>query len=481
MACTIEGLQVKNTYIAIKEETTCYTLETPPVNADFVLLDAGFAFDHGYEEVARDAINGSLDALQTLQGMQTGSLTLTGELRGSGTRKTVPELDTLLRAQFSTATNPLNAADKTVSGNAALLTLNASPVPTDTAFDVDHAHGAAWFKAGDVILIDVSPGGAGTYEQATILTSTFNVDHDEIVLTDALSAVPVAGNALQLISRVIVGSTTAFAVEDAVKIDIDQTGASPTYEYSEVTAVATIGGTDNELYLTPYLSAEPLDANAVQGGVTYKMKDEDQITVSVHIFLDCEDKEGLWYRFWGCRPNMTIQNATTGQIPKVQFTLEFAGWDVVHTGSDFTTLSLAPTPDESEPPICLGAVVSLNADRDALYTQKFEADLGYAITKRMSMVNDSGIRSLHYSARNTTGVFDFDLEDDSQYTAWDARTAAPLLLLLGDTEGNQPLIIVPNMRRNNVQPVDTDGLWTQDVSWHARKEGSLAPLILAFF
>jgi len=561
-------LQVKNTYIAVKEESTPYTM-IAPTNSDFILADADYTFEHGYEEVERNAINGSLDGLEKLRGMITGAVSLTVEMRGSGTRKTIPEIDPLLRACFSTATNPLSAADKTVQGNAALLEIDATP--GDTTFTVLHAHGKQWFKSGDVLLVDISGDASGTYEQATIDSVTYDplAPGDEVTLTAALSTTPTAGNAVQLINRVIVATTTAFTVEDVVKFDIDQTGLSPSYEYAEVSAVATsdtagvgvvctftnatekvnkaghllsngdkimfsddgVGGalpaelndytvyyivnkgtddfevsltsggaavsftddgtgtnsyhvlsaTDHELYLTPYLSAEPLHGNDVLGGLTYKLADSGQITLSVHIFLDCVGQDGIWYRFVGCRPNMSLVGVETGQIPKLKFDLDPTSWTVLHTGSSLTTLGLTPAPDETEPPLCLGCTVSLEQDRDALHTQMIEMDLGLSITKRKSMIPSSGFRSSAYTMRATTGTIDFDLDDDAQYLAWDARTAAPLLALFGQTDGKYIVLCVPHLKRTNVAPKDIDGIWGQDVAWEARKTSGLSPVVLGFF
>jgi hypothetical protein len=471
-------LSTKNTYVAVKKETTADTIITPTAS-DFVLVDEDLSFEHGYEEIARAIMNGNLDDLTPLQGMQNGSVTLTCEMKGSGTAKTAGELDALLRACFDTPTNPLSGGDKQVDGNAALLVISGTP--STTTMDVDHSHGAAWFEVGDVILVDISGDGSGNYEQTTVSAVTFDTDHDELTVSE-LSSAPTAGNAVQLISRIEVDDTPGLVVGDIIKVDIDQTGSSPSYEYVLITAAS--GAATQSLTLSPYLSAEPLDDNDVIGGITYKQKESGHDTLSVHIFLDCDGQDGVWLKFGGCRPNMTLQNVSTGQIPKLQFTLQATSWTVVHSGSNLSTLGVTPTLDtDTEPPLCLGADITLDTgeDEETIHTQRLELDLGLEVVQRNSMIPSSGIRSSRYRRRNVTGVFDLDLEDVSEYTAWDARSTAIFRAQFGDTAGNIPVLIMPEIKRTNVMPVDSDGLWTQDISFKAERSSTLVPVYLAFF
>ena len=386
----------KNTFFALTEETTQGTIVNP-VDGDFVLIDDDFAPTMTYEEIERNVINGNLDPLAALVGMQDGSLQVTVELKGSGTAHTVPEIDPLLRGAFDDPSDPLSGGDTTVdAGN--------SPTSIDVA-------GTPGFTVGDIISVDVTGGDV---------------------------------------------------------------------EYALITAVT--GTVTQTLTVTPAFSTTPTAGDTVVGGITYKLKETDHDFFSAHLFLDCVGQDGLWIKMGGCRPNMVFSNVTTGQIPKLQFVLTPINWDTQSTGSNLDTLGLTPDIDcTTEPPLCLGATISLGDSRTVIHTQNLEMDLGKEVTKRMSMIPTGGVRSSRFSARKVTGKYDLDLEDDSEFVAWAAETVSTLVMKFGDTAGNQPVVIVPYAKRKQVEPVDSDGIWIQDISYDANRTKTVGPAYLAFF
>lgn len=390
-------LAKKNTYFAVKKETTQGTIVNP-TDSDFILIDDDFSHDMTYEEIERAVINGGLDPLASILGMQDGSCSVTVELKGSGTAHTVPEFDALLKACCNDPTDPLSGGNGTV----------------DTGYN----------------------------------TSVFTQ-----------------------------GSSPGYAVGDVVSVGINGGAA----EYGVITAAS--GTTTQMVTVEPAFSGIPQPGDVVTSGITYKQQASGHDTLSVHIFLDCENAEGLWIKFGGCRCNMTLTNVSTGQIPKMQFSFTPVNWEVVSTGSDFTTLGLTPSVDtDTIPPVCLGATLTLGATRTQIHTQNLELDLGLEVTKRMSMIPSGGVRSSRFSSRKVTGKYDLDLEDDTEFTAWTAQTDSNLLVKFGDTAGNMPVIIVPDCRRVTVAPTDSDGLWTQDIGWQANpRSTTLGPVVFAFF
>lgn len=390
-------LAKQNTMFACKKETTQGTVVNP-TDSDFIGIDDDFSPTFNYEEVERAILNGSLDPLASLVGMQEGSIQVTVELKGSGTAHTAPECDSLLKACFDDPTDPLSGGDSTLSGT-----------PT--------------------------------------------VDHIQV------------------------GGTPGFTVGDIIAVDIDGAG---TYEFTQITACS--GTTTQEIAVNPEFSSAPSLGNTIKSGITYKPQESGQDFLSAHLFLDCDGQDGIWYKLGGVRPNMTLTNISTGQIPKMQFDLTAVNWTAVSTGSNFSTLGLSPSIDtDTQPPLCLEGTISLGSSRTDIHTQNAELDLGLEVTKRMSIIATGGVRSSRYTKRVTSGKFDLDLEDITQYTAWSAKTNAVFLMTFGDTWGNRPVIIIPRLQRTQVEPVDSDGLWTQDISWKSNPSSTLGSAYIAFF
>ena len=391
------SLAVKNTYFAAIKETTPYTMIVP-TSADFVSIDEDFSTETNYEEIVRAVLNGGLDPLAPLLGMQEGSCKVTVEMRGSGTAHTAPEYDAMMRACCSDPTDPLS-------------------------------------------------GG------------------NEVVVTGTSA------------SEFTVGNSPGFAVGDVLSVGINGGAA----EYAVVTEVS--GTTTQTITVEPAFSGTPQADDVVISAITYKQQATGHDTLSCHFFLDCEGQDGLWIRFAGCRPNLTMTNVSTGQIPKLQFSFTPTSWSVLHTGSNLTTLGLTPSLDtDTNPPVCLGATLSLGAARTAIHTQNLELDLGLEVAKRKSMIPAGGIRSSRFTNRVVSGKYDLDLDDDTEYTAWVAQTDSNLLVKFGDTAGNMPVVIVPDCRRKQVTPTDSDGLWTQDIPWQANpRSTALGPVVFALF
>ena len=271
--------------------------------------------------------------------------------------------------------------------------------------------------------------------------------------------------------------TPGFAIGDTLSVGINGGAA----EYAVVTNVT--GTTTQFIQVEPAFSGTPQSADVVISGITYKQQTSGQDSVSVHFFLDCEGQDGLWIKLGGVRPNLTLTNVSTGQIPKMQFSFTPTTWEVQSTGSNLTTLGLTPSLDtDTVPPVCLGATISLGDARTSIHTQNLELDWGLEVTKRMSMIPSGGVRSSRFTRRVVNGTFDLDLEDDTEYTNWEAQTDSLLLVKFGDTAGNIPVMIIPDLRRTGANPTDSDGLWTYSIPWTANpRSTTLGPIVLAFF
>lgn len=390
-------LTKQNTYFGVKKETTQGTVVNP-TDTDFILIDDDFSTDFTYEEIERNVLNGNLDPLASLVGMQDSSIQVTVELKGSGTAHTAPEADALYKACFSDPTDPLSGGDE-------------------------------------------------------VLTGTPTVDHLQV------------------------GNTPGFTVGDIVGVDVDGAGS---YEFAIITACS--GTVTQELAISPDFSEAPSVGNTIKSGITYKPQESGHDFFSAHLFFDCDGQDGLWMAAGGCRANMALSNVSTGQIPKLQFTITPINWTPTASGSNLSTLGIDPTIDDStQPPLCLGAAVSLSSSRTDLDTENLEMDLGLEITTLKAMTATSGKRSSKISKRVVTGKFDMDLEDATQYTAWAAQSSSVLLMAFGDTWGNRPVIIVPELVRNNVEMEDSDGIWKQGISWRANRSSTLGPAYIAFF
>lgn len=467
-------LATRNTLVAVAIESTPYEYETI-VDADFMPILDSFAHSPGYDTVENKEMSGSLDKKPARRSTQTGTVTVPVYLKNGGDN-TAPHFDPLLRANFDTPTNPFSGSDMAVVGNAALVEVLASPAPTDTQFDIDVA--AAFLAAGDVILVDVSATSTPNWEMRTVYSATFNTDHETVVLTEALSVAPTATHNIQLISRVDIETSPGLTVGDVILVDVGQ-GATEEFEATLVLAVT--GTTTQTVKVWPYFSQEPLDENVVVGGFTYKMKSSGHAPLTVSVFLDCIGQDGMRYNYAGCRPKMKLQGAETGSIAELLFEMEAVKWNVEDTGTNLTTLGLSPDKGPThDAPICVGAVICLGSQRTLIHTQKLELDLGYAIARRRSMIPSSGTRSTRFNERAVTGVFDLDLVDKDQYTAWGAGETAPLLVQLQDD--NQTIVIIaPYIKRTNVQDADSDGIRTQDITWQADPDETLGPVYFAFF
>lgn len=390
-------LAKQNTLFAVKKETTQGTIVNP-TDTDFILIDDDFDTSFSYEEIERNVINGNLDPLAPLIGMQDGSCQVTIEMKGSGTAHTAPEADALYKTCFDDPTDPLSGGDSVLSGT-----------PT--------------------------------------------VDHIQV------------------------GSTPGFTVGDIVAVDVDGAGS---YEFSIITACS--GTTTMEIDVSPDFSQAPGSGNTIKSGITYKPKESGHDYLSAHWFFDCDGQDGFWVKMGGTLGNMALSNVSTGQIPKVQFTLTPINWEVQDTGSNLDTLGIDPDLDDTTlPPLCLDAVVTLGSSRTGIYTENLEMDLGMETTRLKAMTTSSGIRSSQNTKRNVTGTFDADLEDATQYTAWAAQTSSMLLISFGDTWGNRPVIIVPSLRRSQVEMQDSDGIWKDSINWAANRSSTLGPVYLAFF
>ena len=466
-------LATQNTYVAVKIETTPGEFAEIG-NTDFLPNLDDFSHTPGFETVDNKEMSGRLDKKPSRRSMQNGSVSIPVYLKGgSGTNP--PWYDALLKSVFDTPSSPISGTNKTVDGNISLATIESSPSPTTTQFDIDAAQ--AFLQVGDVILVDVSDDGSGEYEQRVVQSAVFDTDHETVVVTEALSAAPTAGNTIQLISRLQIADSPGLSVGDIIAVDV---GHSSTKEYESVLVTDVEGTTTQTVSVWPYVSQEPFDGKTVVGGYTYQLKSSGQVTLTVSVFIDCVGQDGIRYDYSGCRFNMKMQGAETGSVAELVFEGEAQKWRVASTGTNFETLGLDPEKGPThEAPICVGSVIALGSQREIIDTQTLELDLGLTIAKRMSMVASTGIRSSRFSERAVSGTFDLDLLNESQYTAWGAGVRSPLLSQFWD-ENQTIVMIAPYIKRTNVEDQDSDGIQTQNISWQADPDDHLGTVYFGF-
>lgn len=466
----METILTRNTKMAVMLEAVSGEYETP-ANTDFMPILDGSENTPDYDILESKEISAGLDAKPGRPTLQNGQVKVIVHLKG-GASGAAPHYDPLLQ---SVLTAPTTRASKTTVGNAALCAILASPAPTDTTFDISVA--AAWLEAGDVILVDVSATATPSWEQAEVLTATFDVDHESIVLTEALTVAPTATHEIQLISRIDVGSTPGYAAQDIILVDVSGDGSA----YDECLILEVTGTTTQTVKVWPYLSAEPLTGATVLGGKTYKCVSSGQSTVTVTEFDDCDAQDGVRLDFAGCRMNMTIEGAEVGAEAQLNFSGQASQWKIADSGTSLVTLGLVPdTGSDHYAPLCLGMTICTGDRRTGVDMHNFSLDMGYAIAKRKSMVPSSGSRGTFYSQRKVAGSFTLDMEDASQYENWIAREEVALFLRWEDT--NQVIVlIIPYMQKEKIAKGDADGIRTNTVNWVANVKDSIGPMAIAFF
>jgi hypothetical protein len=97
--------------VLAKVETTYGADASPLATADAILCQSGSSISVGAEEVERDMIRATMTPLGHVVTGKTVSLSLSCELRGSGTAGSAPEIDPLLRA---CGLDPATVADASV-------------------------------------------------------------------------------------------------------------------------------------------------------------------------------------------------------------------------------------------------------------------------------------------------------------------------------------------------------------------------------
>ena len=461
-------LLTRNTKMAVMLETVSGQYVNP-ANENFMPILDSSETTPGYDTIESNEMSAGLDKKPGRPTTQTGQVTIGVKLKG-GTNGATPHYDALLRTVLS---EPTTRANKTTTGQAALAEIAASPTPTTTTFDIGVA--SAFLAVGDVILVDVSAGGTGTFEQATVLTATFTTDHQSIVLESALSAAPATGNAIQLISRIEVGGSPGYVAQDCLMVEIAED------VYDEVIVLSATGTTTQSVKVWPYLSAEPLTGATVIGGKTYKCQTSGQPTVTVTEFDDCDTQDGVRFDYAGCRMNMTLESAEVGSEPELKFAGDAAKFKFADAGTNLVTLGLVPNTGPTHyAPLCLGMNISLGDRRVALPMQDFSLDMGYEIGKRQDMTQESGTRGTFFKQRQVGGSFTIDMLDASQYRAWLATEDAVLVLRWQDA--NQTIVlIVPYLLRESIDKGDKDGIRTNTQNWKADVRSGIGPVVLAFF
>ncbi len=163
---------LRNTKIAIVEETTEGTLATELASSALAFREDGISVNIGRELLEEGFITGSLSETAPRAGMWADDLgwTLPTYARGKGTLTTKPDFSTALKSLMGS--EAINTDD----------TVAASPTPKPTIFTVT-GHD---FTLGQLILVDSEP------------TRIVGISSDEITVWPPLSAAPSASDSVEV-------------------------------------------------------------------------------------------------------------------------------------------------------------------------------------------------------------------------------------------------------------------------------------------
>lgn len=238
--------------------------------------------------------------------------------------------------------------------------------------------------------------------------------------TTGTNSTTIAGSTASVI-KLTTGQGANFAKFDVVFI------------LGEVSFIISIS-TDDLTLNEDLTKGAPGSGVAVRGGTTYKPASTGHDSLSVAIWEDAE-VSGKEFRGKGCRvANLSLEDLTVGQLPRLVFSLEMLDFDQV-IGTAPTPTFLAQLP---------AAVIQGRATKGdatlALGTVEFE--MAQTISREKDINAAGGVTRMFVTGREITGSINpfVNQADVTFFTQWKDNTSFELFVVVGIRDSNGDLV-----------------------------------------
>ncbi len=502
-----------NKVLVLAEIESTYNTDAAPVVADdaFLVSDVDFRVDPNVLE--RNVVRPSISPEPISLGRKLVSVTLTHELKASGSVGTAPKIGKLLRACGFAETTIGSAASATIqtpaygtgasspaqgatfaksgtvtktgryrltvvkagaSGTAKLRCTGIPATPDETTMPLD---GSAGFSAA------VSSGATMTLAQG--LTSAG--DYSSITYT--VGGVFAAGNVLtatvggvDFAYTVVSGDTNTDGAATSLAALID---ADPRFAASAASSVVTVTFATNSatssvqaLAVTSGTTAIPIgdtggsitptwsgslvlgdywDVQVLEPGVHYTPVSQSFESITLYVYRD-----GLLHKVTGCMGN-AVFNGESGSFGSVNFT--FTGQYVRPT--DTAMPSIPANAYESTIPHQIENAQLALRNNDNLCAQSFSVDMQNQIVHRDCMNNSDGFNGVTITSRNPQGSVNPEATLQANHPVWqlmEQSTQLPFHVRVGTVAGNIVKIIAEGAQYAGVTYSDRNRILVNDIS-----------------
>lgn len=268
-------------------------------------------------------------------------------------------------------------------------------------------------------------------------------------------------------------TTTAFTVtgsdlevNDIILVDV-ASGATASFERTQVTDV-TDGTGNQEITVSPALSAAPTSDHAVLGQPTYKLSSDpsDHKSLSIYHYLD-----GIKISSPGCRGVVKF-DLKWKELAKAMFT--FTPLDWTESDADYGSI-----PDfsalQSGMPVMAGVFTHGGTDT---YIESLSLDTGQNVPA-LGAIQSSGYYQNFMGDRNVVGTFDPFASSSAVLTAFKAGAKAAIWFSLGSGD-NQVVISMRRTKYKDVSFADREKINTYAIGFQALETLGDDELAIAF-
>lgn len=365
-------------------EPTWSNVETA-ANAAILLYEP--TFEDGQEAAERNPVRSQIGNLEQIPTSRIATLTLTAELKGSGTAGTSPSIDKLLRACSMNRT--IN------SGTASIGTVIKQPSSTGS--------GAV-------------PVLAGTY------TGTKS-GRLEILVTGVVADTSITVEATFYPADGTTPLTDSFIQSADAAVALTGVAAGVTFDFGDP-STSTTGYVVGDNYQANIVSDEEVS-------VSYTNRDPDgssnDVCVDISFFQD-----GRVHRVYSCRGTWTI-NGSVGEFGTIEFVMTGIPAETVDeallTGIDY----------EDTVPVPFLNLQSTNILGGSACFSSVSIEQGNDVVPRVCATSEFGNEAFRVVGRNMTGTIDPEaslVADSDVFAKLRAGTTSPLNFTLGQTAGN---------------------------------------------
>lgn len=499
MSFTALTPMLKNRILVLAKTETTYNTDASPTAGSNALLvsDVDVRIDPNVLE--RNVVRPSISPVGITVGRKLVTVTMTHELKGSGTVGTQPALDPLLKACGFARTIIANSAAATI----------VAPVArtTNTGASVTFAKTTAGTQTGRYLL-QVIKGGASTTAKVrvsgspaapdeTILpnetfsssaTSTMTVTQGLTSANDYSSITYTVGGTFaagSVLTAVIGGVTFNYTVVSgdtdndgaatsfAAVIDADArlaasassgvitvtfaSGAAAVTLTSGTTAI-TIGATGAQI--TPTWSGslalgDKWDLQVLEPGVHYTPVSDNFDSCTIYVYLD-----KLLHKVTGCMGNVSF-TGEAGAYGSASFT--FTGQYVPVVDSTIPTGAAY----ESTLPVQVELAQLNISNKDDFCAQSFSIDMQNQVNARDCMNNTDGFSGVRLTARSPQGSVNPETVREADHPFWAnlaAATKYAFHVRIGTTAGNIVKFVADSVQTSGITYSDRNNIRVSDVS-----------------